>query len=50
MLNREEMAIVNAIVESYVKVMGADKWNSLTENQQHDVIMILVKDMLKAVD
>lgn len=47
MLNREEMAIVNAIVKSYVKVMGADKWNSLTLEQQHDVIMILVKDMLK---
>lgn len=44
------MKVVNMVVDAYISVMGEDKWNSLTEQQQHDVIMILIKDMIKAVD
>lgn len=43
-----EQKLVAYIVESYIKVMGEEKWNGLTEQQQHDVIMAIVKDSLKA--
>lgn len=42
--------IVNMMIEAYVEVMGADKWNSLTADQQHDVIMIMVKDTLNGLN
>lgn len=48
-LNNNEKMIVNAVIESYISVMGAAKWNSMTAEQQHDVIMTIVKDFGKAV-
>jgi len=41
--------IINMIKESYINVMGQEKWNSLTDQEKHDVVMILVKDMLNAL-
>ena len=49
-LTNEEAQIVNMVIDAYISVMGAEKWRSLTEEQQHDAIMILVKDALKALD
>ena len=43
------MKIVEMIIEAYIMVMGLEKWNSLTEQQQHDVIMIIVKDALQGL-
>lgn len=48
-LNSNEKMIVNMAIDAYVSVMGIDKWNSLTGEQQHDVIMTIVKDFGKAV-
>ena len=48
-LTKEESKIVSMMIDAYIKVMGVDKWNSLTAQQQHDVVMILVKDMLQAL-
>lgn len=45
-----KMFIVDAIIEAYIAVMGEAKWNSLTEQEQHDVIMIIVKDANKALN
>ena len=42
--------IVNMMIEAYVEVMGADKWNGLTADQQHDVIMTMVKDTLNGLN
>ena len=42
--------IINAAIEAYTKVMGREKWESLTASQQHDAIMCMVKDMLKAIE
>lgn len=42
--------IVEACIEAYIKVMGLEKWNSLTVEQQHDVIMTLVRELNAAVD
>ena len=41
--------IIEAAQKAYIKVMGVDKWNGLTAQQQHDAVMILVKDMLQAL-
>lgn len=43
-----ERTIINSIVEAYIKVMRQSKWDSLSDQQKHDVIMTIVKDMLKA--
>ena len=45
-----ENKVVNMMIQAYVQVMGADKWNSLTEQEQHDAIMIMVQDSLKALE
>ena len=37
---------VEMIIEAYTAVMGVEKWNSLTAEQQHDVIMMIAKDAL----
>ena len=42
--------ITTAIITAYVKTLGADKWNALTAQQQHDAIMNIVKDMHRALD
>ena len=39
--------LVDAIIESYIRVYGRTKWNSLTADQQHTVIMTIVKEGLK---
>ena len=44
------MDLVDCIIRAYIAVLGEDKWYSLTDQQQHDVIMTLIKDMIKAVD
>ena len=35
---------------AYIEIMGVEKWNSLTEEEQHDAIMLMVKDATKALD
>ncbi len=44
------MKTVNMIKNAYIKVMGTEKWNSLTDEQKHDVIMIIVRDLNRALD
>lgn len=39
--------VVNMIIESYIKVYGREKWDSLTTDQQHDAIMIMAKTFMK---
>lgn len=38
---------MNLIANAYIKVMGKEKWNSLTKQEKHDVIIILAKDMIE---
>ena len=40
---------IGAVKESYIKVYGVEKWCSLTDEQKHDTVMLLAKDMLKAL-
>lgn len=41
---------VNMMIEAYTKVMGIEKWNSLTSEQQRAVIMTMVNELNKAID
>lgn len=40
---------IDMVKESYVSVMGIGKWNSLTDAQKHDVIMIFVEQLVAAM-
>lgn len=42
--------IINACIKSYINVMGEEKWNALGDDRQHDMIMLMVKDALKALE
>ena len=42
--------MVGMIVRSYITVLGEKKWLSLTDEEKHDVVMIIAKDTLKAMD
>lgn len=37
------------IAEAYIEVMGEEKWNSLTAEQQHDVVMTIVRDLYNRI-
>lgn len=45
-----ETKIINAVIESIIAVLGESNWNSMTVDQQHDAIMIVIKDFGKALD
>lgn len=47
-LSNNEKQMVNMICEAYIQVMGIEKWSSLSEGEQYDVIMTIAKDLLKA--
>lgn len=44
-MNKETTAIINAIADAYIKVYGFEKWNGFTDQEKHDVIMTIVKDL-----
>lgn len=37
---------VQTAQEKYIEVMGKEKWESLTNEQKHDVVMMLAKGLL----
>ena len=41
--------MVDMIIDAYVKVYGAERWNSLTAEEQHTVIMKIAKDLDKMI-
>ena len=45
----EMTKLVNMAIEAYIKVYGAEKWDSLTAQEQHDVIMTAVKMLNAAI-
>ena len=42
--------IVNMAIEAYTKVMGVEKWSSLSGEEQRIVIMTMVRELDKAID
>lgn len=41
--------IAEMMAAAYVKAYGLDKWNSLTEKEQHDVVIFLANTTNKAL-
>ena len=41
------MEMIGMIAEAYIRVYGLEKWESLTDEQKHDVVMTVAKDLLK---
>ena len=50
MFNNFEQFMKDAIIESYVSVMGLDKWESLTDNEKNAVLHIVLNDFAKAIE
>lgn len=46
-LTTKEKKIVSMIKKAYIAECGQEKWDSLTDAEKHDAIMILVRDALK---
>ena len=42
--------IIEACKTAYIETMGAEKWESLTDEQKHDAVMLMVKDFNKMLD
>lgn len=42
--------VAEMMAAAYVKAYGLDKWNSLTENEKHDVLMFLANTTNKALE
>lgn len=36
--------------KAYIEIMGEEKWISLTDKEKHDVVMIMAKDMMRAMN
>lgn len=42
--------MIRMIVNAYVSVYGAEKWNGLTGDQQHDAVMQIARDLDREMD
>lgn len=42
--------VAEMMAAAYVKAYGLDKWNSLTEKEQHDVVMFLANTTNNALE
>lgn len=49
-LTKKENTLIDLAVKAYVKILGQRKWDSLTDQQKHDAVMIMVNDMLIHAD
>lgn len=48
-MEKDIAMVINAVKRAYIEVMGVEKWMALTDREQHDVIMILVKDLNNSI-
>ena len=44
-----EQFFIKTASKVYIEVYGFEKWNSLTDTEKHDAVMIMAKDMNKAL-
>lgn len=45
-----EQRLIEMMIDAYVEVMGAEKWDSMNGQEQHDIIMAMVKGATMALD
>ena len=48
-MDKEIFEMVEKIRDAYISVMGADKWQSLTDQEKHDAVMMITSGTLKAL-
>lgn len=41
--------VVNMVIRAYTEVLGVERWDSMSAEEQHDAIMIMVKDLDKTI-
>lgn len=50
MTNREfEELMKRSIIDSYIKVMGVEKWNSLTNEEKNSLLHIMVNGFARPI-
>ena len=42
--------LLHTIIDTYIDIMGSAAWEAKTRQEQHDIIMTMVKDVNKALD
>lgn len=42
-----EETMKDAMISSYIKVMGSEKWNSLTNDEKNSLLHIMVKGFVE---
>lgn len=48
-MNMNTDKMIDMIASAYITVMGKEKWNSLSDEQKHDVVMVIAKDALNRI-
>lgn len=38
--------MIEMVAESYITVYGKEKWQTLSDQEKHDAIMFIVKDLI----
>ena len=38
--------MIDMATKAYISVMGREKWESMTDTQKHDAVMIIWKDLM----
>lgn len=41
--------MIEMIKSAYISVYGVEKWNSLSDKEKHDAVMIIAKDFSKMI-
>lgn len=42
--------MIDMVAEAYIMVYGREKWDGLSDQQKHDAVMYIVRDMLARMD
>ena len=49
-LTEGEQKIIRMAEKSYISVMGEEKWKSLSEQQKHDAVMMILKGLYNSIN
>lgn len=50
MAKQEWEIMADQIRDAYISVYGAERWAALTDQQKHDAVMIIARDMLNRLE
>ena len=49
-MKHEDREMIKMIEKAYIEAMGIEKWNSLTDKEKHDAVMIIAADAARALN